>query len=118
MTPGKPTDTGALATLRTLLGILTIIGLVIAAFLLTMAWSGGQPPLDCPGTQRGCCDAENADLLAPAILVCAASLLLSLIGLAAVPGRRLRFAGAAMLTVGIGVATLASIPALISCLGS
>jgi hypothetical protein len=117
MSPEKPTAPERPSTVRTLIGTLTIIGLALAAFLLAIAWSDGLPPLDCPATQRGCCDAENADLLVPAIFTCAAALLLSLVGLAAVPGRRLQFAGAAMLTVAIGVATLASIPALVPCLG-
>ena len=100
------------ANVRTLIGSLTIISLVIAAFLLAIAWSDGRPDSQCD-----CCDADNADLLVPAIFACGAALLLSLVGVAAVPGRRRHFTGAAILAVLIGVATLASVPPLVPCLG-
>jgi hypothetical protein len=49
MSPEKPTAPERSSTVRTLIGILTIIGLVIAAFLLAIAWSDGlsSPGLPC-----------------------------------------------------------------------
>jgi hypothetical protein len=98
-----------------LVGFLTVIGLALAALLLAFAWSDGFPPLEC---SAGCCDAENAGLLPLGIFTCGAALLLSLVGVAFVSGRRLRFVGGAVLAVALGIATLASIDALVPCLWS
>jgi hypothetical protein len=108
MTPEKPTDTGPRVT-----EILSVIALVIAALLLAVAWSDGRPPSPCEGEE-----AENSGLLFPAILASASAALISLIGAATARGPRAWFAGATLLAaIGLGVASLLSLPALIPCLG-
>jgi hypothetical protein len=108
MTPEKPTDTGPRVT-----EILSVIALVIAVLLLAIAWSDGRPPSPCEGEE-----AENAGLLFPAILASGVAALISLVGAATAGDRRAWFAGATLLAaIGLGVAALLSIPALIPCLG-
>jgi hypothetical protein len=107
MTP-EPTDNGPRVT-----EILSIIALVIAAFLLAAAWSDGRAGPPCQGEE-----AEHAGLLFPAILASAVAVLTSLVGAATARGRRAWFAGATLLAaIGLGVGALLSIPPLIPCLG-
>jgi hypothetical protein len=108
MTPEKPTYTGPRAT-----EILSVIALVIGAFLLAAAWSDGRPPSPCEGEE-----AAHADLLFPAILASASATLTSLVGAATARGRRGWLAGVTLLAaIGLGVAALLSIPPLIPCFG-
>jgi hypothetical protein len=108
MTLERPTETGPRVT-----EILSVIALVIAAFLLAAAWSDGRAGPPCQGET-----AEHAGLLFPAILASAVAVLTSLVGAATARGRRVWFAGATLLVaIALGVAALLSLPALIPCLG-
>jgi len=113
MNAPKATGTGLRVT-----ELLSVMALLVGALLLAMAWSDGLPPLDCPATQRGYCDAENADLLLPGILASGVAVLISLVGAATARGRHVWVAGAMLLVaIALGVATLLSIPLLVPGLG-
>ena len=111
--------------------LLAFVALFIAAALLALAWRDGRPDYQCTcscdraGTAippeewraRVNADDDRGYLLVFALLTSASSVVGSLIGIAAVPGQRVLYAGAAVVGSGLGIAALLSIPVLVPCLG-
>jgi hypothetical protein len=119
------------ATAGTVLQTLAVAAVVLAAVLVAVAWRDGRPDYQCgcscdrKGNQippeewfaRTRDDDDRDSLLVTALLTALAGAACSFVGVLASAGRRRFFAGAFVVEVALGVATLVSIVELIPCLG-